>query len=390
MVQTHIMNVLPRRLIAQCWTNQETRISLSHFLRASTTPVAVSSSFLCSELPIRYSHILRLLSSLNTDCLQTPLIRNVAQRYLVDICSILHPSLRQTPPRAFSQTIHRLRQRQASSLIRLRYALASSTSTPRSLKLLDHINAVGLGIHFLLDQHVSWHLQTGNHAQALCPLELARQAVNDARQVCGATFDAVPEVEVKAGQADSVTHVPSIIHRMLYESILLTLHSQCVQQLGMKRRWWFERRPAPLVLDVFGGATSIGYRLTNPTACISSPLGHTIPRDPMGLPVRQNTNDDEVEWSVWSGWRMAQTLASHFGGNLDVVSADGLGSTVYLALDRDSNLLERYPVLPAVRNPDAQLDAFLYAVAEDATHHYKTTPATHHHAVSLTAAVGHA
>lgn len=241
-----------------------------------------------------------------------------------------------------------------------------------------------------LDQHVSWHLQTGNHAQTLCPLELARQAVNDARQVCGATFHAVPEVEIKAGQADSVTHVPSIIHRMLYESILLSLHSQCVQQLGKKQRWWFERRPAPLVLDVFGGATSIGYRLTNPTACISSPLGHTIPRDAIGLPVRQNTDDDEVAWSVWSGWRMAQTLASHFGGNLDVVSADGLGSTVYLALDRDSNILERYPVLPAVRNPDTQLNAFLYAVAEDATHHHTTTPATHHHAVSLTAAVGHA
>lgn len=334
---------------------------------------------------------------------------------------MLHPSLRQTPPRAFSQTIHRLRQRQASSLLRLRYALASSsTATPRSLNLLDRVNAVGLGIHFLLgrklksrfffkyrlslfsfscpsfflDQHVSWHLHSGNHAQVLCPFELARQAANDARQVCGVTFNDVPEVLIKAGHADTVTHVPSMVHRMLFESILLSLQSQCVQQMGKKRRW-FERRPAPVVLDVFGGPTSIGYRLTNPTTCLS-PLDHTIPRDAVGLPlvlrqtVDNEDDNDEVAWSVWSGWRMAQTLASHFGGNLDVVSADGLGSTVYLALDRDSHLLERYPVLPAARNPAAQLDAFLYAVAEDATHHSTTAPATHHHAVSLTAAVGHA
>jgi hypothetical protein len=145
------MNVLPRRLIAQCWAQRETRISVSGFTlvfsplahpyQLSQLASVNGTSFLCSELPIRYSHILRLLSSLDADSL--PLIGNIAQRYLEDICSVLHPSLRQTPPHAFSQTIHRLQQRQASSLHRLCYALA-----PRSL--LDHINAVGLGIHVLL------------------------------------------------------------------------------------------------------------------------------------------------------------------------------------------------------------------------------------------------
>ncbi|CAO3600573.1 unnamed protein product [Absidia cylindrospora] len=476
MVQSQVMNVLPRRLIANLWASQETRISLSHLAvaskqvttrhqQATNVPVATSSSFLCSELPIRYTHILRLLSSLNADALQTPLIRNVAQRYLVDICSMLHPSLRQTSPRAFSQTVRRLRQRQASSLIRLRYALASSsTSTSHSVMLMDHINAISLGIHFLLDQHVSWHKQTGNQAQTLCPVDIAHQAVADARKVCGDTFGEsnVPTVTIKKSETPQhkleLTHVPNVLHCMLYESTLLGLRAHYTQSSNVQsipqvtgagsgllhRLFRFKNQPSsPLQLDVFGGPTSIGYRLTNTAPLSHHDLQHDIPRDPMGVPscpsiLRQATHSypqqqqqyrslsstsnsnaataslyqdgeddsDHAEWSMWSGWRMAKTMASHFGGNLDVVSSEGLGSTMYLALDRDSQLLERYPsVLPcrsashqryasshlSLQHATSQLDAFLYAIADpnNSSINY-TSPATHHHAVSLTAAVGHA
>ncbi|KAI8344476.1 hypothetical protein BC941DRAFT_491985 [Chlamydoabsidia padenii] len=450
MVQSHIMNVLPRRLIANLWASQETRISqlgpTNQHHQPSDIPAATSASFLCSELPIRYTHILRLLSSLNPDALQTPLIRNVAQRYLTDICSMLHPSLRHTSPRAFSQTIRRLRQRQASSLIRLRYALASSsTATSHSMMLMDHINAISLGIHFLLDQHVSWHKQTGNQAQVLCPVEVAHQAVNDARKVCADTFgeSSVPVVNIKKNPSPhhplEITHVPNVLHRMLYETTLTALRSHYTQPTHTPPTGWlqriFGRRPtwSPLQLDVFGGPTSIGYRLTNPAPLLHHDLQHDIPRDPMGVPScasilrsathgysttisrrKQQDDDDEdhdhAEWSMWSGWRMAKTMASHFGGNLDVVSAEGLGSTMYLALDRDQHLLERYPsVLPnrlsshqryasshlSLQHATSQLDAFLYAVADPNNSIYNntttyTTPATHHHVVSLTAAVGHA
>lgn len=394
---------------------------------------------------------------------------------------MLHPSLRHTSPRAFSQTIRRLRQRQASSLIRLRYALASSsTATSHSMMLMDHINAISLGIHFLLgkksykspaqpvisnadinplsfssplfiltDQHVSWNKQTGNHAQVLCPVEVAHQAVNDARRVCADTFgeSTVPVVNIKKSQPSShhaleVTHVPNVLHRMLYESTLIALRSHYTQpstptSSGWLQRLFGRRQPTwtPLQLDVFGGPTSIGYRLTNPAPLQHGDLQHDIPRDPMGVPScasilrtathgynpssssrhstalleEEQEDHDNAEWSVWSGWRMAKTMASHFGGNLDVVSAEGLGSTMYLALDRDHQLLERYPsVLPnrlsshqryasshlSLQHATSQLDAFLYAVADPNNSIYTTTtytsPATHHHAVSLTAAVGHA
>jgi hypothetical protein len=272
--------------------------------------------------------------------------------------------------------------------------------------------------------------------------------VNDARKVCADTFgeSTVPVVNIKKSQPSShhaleVTHVPNVLHRMLYESTLIALRSHYTQPNTAPSSGWLQRllgrrQPTwtPLQLDVFGGPTSIGYRLTNPAPLQHGDLQHDIPRDPMGVPScasilrtathgynpssssrhsaalleEEQEDHDNAEWSMWSGWRMAKTMASHFGGNLDVVSAEGLGSTMYLALDRDHQLLERYPsVLPnrlsshqryasshlSLQHATSQLDAFLYAVADPNNSIYTTTytsPATHHHAVSLTAAVGHA
>lgn len=119
------------------------------YLFDSQQPAATSPSFLCTELPVRYTHILRLLSTLSHDSLQSPIIRNVAHSYLRDICTLLHPSLRGTSPKAFSTVLKKLRQSQATSLIRLKYALLSAP-TAASASLMENINTIGFGIHLLL------------------------------------------------------------------------------------------------------------------------------------------------------------------------------------------------------------------------------------------------
>jgi hypothetical protein len=114
-------------------------------------------------LPVRYTHILRLLSTLSPDSLQSPIVRNVAHSYLRDICTLLHPSLQGTSPKAFSNVISRLRQSQAANLIRLRYALLSAP-TSSSASLMENISNIGFGIHLLLGKAsylflplMSWH-----------------------------------------------------------------------------------------------------------------------------------------------------------------------------------------------------------------------------------------
>ncbi|KAI9251857.1 hypothetical protein BDA99DRAFT_541259 [Phascolomyces articulosus] len=464
MLQSQVINVLPRRILAGLWSSQETRVSLTHLSSVvaasknnnnntstnnnnnisqqhnneSVLPAASAPSFLCSELPVRYTHILRLLSTLSPDALQSPIIRNVAHSYLHDICTLLHPSLQGTSPRAFRTMLTKLQQRQATNLIRLRYALSNST-------LLDNINTIGFGIQLLLDQHLSWSNQDGNEAQVVCPVTIAKQAIEDARQAYASALGSqqeIPDIQLQPRIETELTYIPNVLHRVLYETSLMALRAKISHQQQpasltqngswLKRTWnqfrGVQQQQEGIVLQVFGGPTSVGFRLNTDIPLLPSDLLPDVPRDPLGIPtcarILGQTSDTEIHtrqeesshptsvWEVMSGWRSAKVLASHYGGNLDVMSVDGLGASVYLALDRDASLLERYPsrtlatahkmllrhhgraaaaATPALtlQTAQIQLDTFITAISHD-----PQTPERfynpHHHSVSLSAAVGHA
>ncbi|KAI8140425.1 hypothetical protein BJV82DRAFT_671500 [Fennellomyces sp. T-0311] len=435
-LQSQIINALPRRLLASLWASQETRLSLSQFSIATEKgnsnkqPSVTTQPFLCDELPIRYSHILRLLSTLSPEMLQTPMIRHVAHRYLHDMCTLLHPSLRGTSHRAFTDLIRRLRHRQAASLIRMRYALSSSTA------LMENINTVGLGIQVLTDQHVSWSADDGmnERVQTINPVQVAMQAIQDARQVCASCLGRdAPTISIEQQPNLSLTFFPHVLHRVLFESLVLALRARMLQEQSTRSPWFhrtFYKKPETIKLNIFGGPTSIGFRLQNPAPLLSTDLAHDVPRDPLGIPtcasvlshtepdkLRDDTDLLDVDWHVWSGWRSAKTLASHYGGNLDIVSVDGLGSTMYLALDRDTSLLERYPsrrtlncsallhhhrrtsaaaatAAGSLKAAEDQLNAFLAAISDPTPAYNPARKDEIYHSVSLSAAVaaavGHA
>ncbi|KAI8991667.1 hypothetical protein BDF20DRAFT_845762 [Mycotypha africana] len=506
MLQSQIINALPRRVIASLWATQETRISLSHLIpntspTATTTtthhvgkkddtqppPPAISSKFLSNELPIRFTHILRLLSTLSPTALQSPIIKNVSHSYLRDICTLLHPSLQETSPKAFSKVIEKLQSNQATNLIRLKYALLQSNPTAASVALMENISTISLGIHLLLDQHISWGLKHNNHAQKICPEEIAHQAVADARKTFADilgddrnipsisiinktdTVNAAIKKRHQPAKDDAFYYVPSVLHRILYESTLLSLRAKInfdqENQLSLSSSsiltnwlWWKKNKhyqQRATTLKVFGGPTSIGFRLDTPAPLIESDLLPGVPKDPIGIPtcssilsstsnttIEKNTcipsfTVENVAWESLRGWRPAQALASHFGGHLDAMTVEGLGSTIYLALDRDISFRERYPnrmvlapsaqsllrhhrrtssaalglqTAPLSKNDNhalsiqaasMQLDAFLYAISDSQSQYYYNQQQYYnndhyplhyhqHHSVSLTAAVGHA
>ncbi|KAI8377501.1 uncharacterized protein BYT42DRAFT_570523 [Radiomyces spectabilis] len=434
MLQSQIINALPRRILAKLWASKETRISLSHLQLIQTSsnhkqnmPLATTPSFLCSELPIRYTHLLRLLSTQTAETLQSPVIKHIAHQYLHDICTLLHPSLLATSPRAFTDVLCRLRQRQAASLIRLRYALLY-TPTAASVALLENMQTIGFGIHQIIDQHVAWATHSRstcktNRVQSTCAVAIARQAAENARSALRTSLgDDIPSIHIKQ-QSDTIpfTFAPQVLHRILYETMTIALRANIMQQRLQSRSWrdvwkrWWPRSSHENALDVhvFGGPTSVGFKLDSRTPLLHGDLLQDIPRDAIGIPTcasvlsrtksdQLSSDDDDslpdLECEVHNGWRSAKLLASHWGGNLDAISIDGLGTTMYLALDRDTSLLERYPsrwtstqnTALSLSNATAQLDAFLYAISDpQQIHQYQ--PFKHdHHAVSLSAAVGHA
>lgn len=128
----------------------------------------------------------------------------------------------------------------------------------------------------------------------------------------------------------------------------------------------------------------------------------------------KNWSPKSIQKTTFSGWHSVRALACHWGGKLDVVSIKGLGSSIYLALDKNDTLLERYASPRALsisaqtlllhnRRTSAitanykltneaaatQLDAFLYAISDTERSNGAIPPhRDHHHMVSLSAAIG--
>lgn len=264
-----------------------------------------------------------------------------------------------------------------------------------------------------LEQHLSWP----DRVQEVRPVEIAMQAADDVRQVCASCLGKQPPPIsiIDKGSSQEMHYAPSALHRVLFESMLLAVraHMTTTATTTSTSRWpslsfMRKNKQRPIQLDIFGGPTSVGFRLDSPAPLLTRDTLHDIPRDPIGIPIAHQVlssteadtlskhGDEQLpnaEWHVWSGWRAAKTMASHWGGNLDAMSVDGLGTTMYLALDRDLNISERYPVYNPSRrryNPETQLEAFLDAISQQqsTTHQYQR-PAKDH-SISLSAAVASA
>lgn len=236
---------------------------------------------------------------------------------------------------------------------------------------------------------------------------MTRKAAHDAHIALLDAFGYIelPKIEIKQKSKQTLDYIPSILHRILYEIILISskAHIMHNQQHEQTRRWYeFRKSQKPISLALFHGPTSVGFKLESPMIC-EKELLPGIPRDPIGLPASSSVlsslhqaridrivqPNHALEWASLSGWRTAKSLASHWGGNLDIVNVDGLGATIYLALDRNTHLLERYPSHQVHRGPlsssaASHLDKFLYTLSD--VHPSTCTPSPLYHSISLTAA----
>lgn len=110
-----------------------------------------------------------------------------------------------------------------------------------------------------VDQYLSWNLNTNNHAQEVCPEEIAYKAIHVATETFAASFGTnrkVPNFEIKSDRkiSKNFTYVPSVLHKILYESSLLALKKQAT--FGEEKNcynWsnqnWKQHAAKPEVLD---------------------------------------------------------------------------------------------------------------------------------------------
>ncbi|KAG2175760.1 hypothetical protein INT44_000238 [Umbelopsis vinacea] len=352
---TSVLKAIPQDILNRLWTAKETRVSLKHLYilgkqvnKTRQTPsraIKIPSEFLCSELPIRYGHMLKMLHA-HPLATTSPAMQTVANRYVADTQLLTRLSVPSTETESsqFLEMLRTLRRRQCGSLLRLRHGLLTETQGDERAQdavqgFLDQCNGLGVGVNLLIGEHLCLHDKGHNLVQQIDPVKVAQNAIQEAQRYCAETHNVIaPQVQLVCKYPNlSTTYVPAHLHRILFELLTNSLTATIKHQ-----------STAPVKLTLVKGHEDVTIRLSDEGGGISAREMHKAWRyhiNPQHKALLDHDQDDaQVEFDSKRGLRFARLLARYFGGDLNLISMEGYGTDAFLALSRDDAVMENYPV----------------------------------------------
>ncbi|KAJ8434795.1 hypothetical protein Cgig2_033745 [Carnegiea gigantea] len=209
-------------------------------------------------------------------------------------------------------------------------------------QFLDRFYMSRIGMRMLIGQHVALHDPNpppdciGYIHTKMSPVEVARNASEDARSICMRHYGSAPEIEIYGDPNFTFPYVPSHLHLMVFELVKNSLRA--VQERFMDS----DKVPPPIRIIVADGIEDVAIKVSDE--------GGGIPRS--GLPkiftylysTAENPlhedldlgNGDNVVTMAGYGYGLpiSRLYARYFGGDLQVISMEGYGTDAYLHLSR--------------------------------------------------------
>ncbi|XP_076941995.1 pyruvate dehydrogenase (acetyl-transferring) kinase, mitochondrial-like [Bidens hawaiensis] len=217
-------------------------------------------------------------------------------------------------------------------------------------QFLDRFYMSRIGIRMLIGQHVAMHEpnpqpdRIGYIHTKMSPVEVARNASEDARSLCLHEYGSAPEVKVYGDPDFTFPYVPNHLHMMVFELVKNSLRA--VEERFMDS----DKIAPPIRIIVADGLEDVTIKISDE--------GGGIPRS--GLPriftylysTAKNPLDERAdlgtaEVSTMAGYGfglpISRLYARYFGGDLQIISMEGYGTDAYLHLSRLGDSQEPLP-----------------------------------------------
>lgn len=343
---------------------KQTGVSLKYMLDFGSNPIerqlVLSAQFLHKELPVRLAHRVADLENLPYGLSAKPPIIKVRDWYAESFKELrsFKPVKDAADEIKFTELLRNIYRRHAnvvpmmakgvSDLKRELAAQAHLTELPEIHQFLDSFYLSRIGIRILIGQHIALHEPPkSNHIGLICtrcsPVQVAQDAINDARSICLREYGGSPDVSVYGDPSFTFAYVPSHLHHMVFELVKNSLRA--VQD----RYEDADTDAPPIRLVVAEGAEDITIKVSDE--------GGGIPRS--GLPkiwtylystAKSPVDMSDVEGdgpAVLAGYGyglpISRLYARYFGGDLQIISMEGYGTDAYLHLNRLGNVQEPLP-----------------------------------------------
>ncbi|KAF2548212.1 hypothetical protein F2Q70_00023863 [Brassica cretica] len=218
-------------------------------------------------------------------------------------------------------------------------------------QFLDRFYLSRIGVRNLIGQHVELHNPNpprhcvGYIHTKMSPMEVARNATEDARSICYREYGSAPEINIYGDPSFTFPYVPTHLHLMVYELVKNSLRA-------VQERYVDSDRVAPPVrIIVADGIEDVTIKVSDE--------GGGIPRS--GLPkiftylysTATNPLEEEMKFGTADvpvimagygyGLPISRLYARYFGGDLQIISMEGYGTDAYLHLSRLGDSQEPLP-----------------------------------------------
>lgn len=356
----------------------DTRATIMHYAAKRQTPVGLkfmldfgqkpldhqlmlSARFLHHELPVRLAHRVVELEALPYGLSQNPKIQMVRDWYeksLFDIIRHPRPDSFEDDIK-FTDTLRDIYERHASvvpviakGVNELKTELSSEVGLfelPEIHQFLDGFYMSRIGIRFLIGQHISIHEPPRENYIGMIdtkcsPVEVCRNAIEEARDVCSYQFGTAPKVDIYGDENVRFAYVPAHIHQMVFELVKNSLRA-------VQDKYGMLLIPTPEIrVIVAEGVEDVTIKVSD--------QGGGIPRSDLPQiwtylystaqsPLPEIDDEARNVPSVLAGYGyglpISRLYARYFGGDLQVISMEGYGTDAYLHLTRLGNVQEPLP-----------------------------------------------
>lgn len=321
-----------------------------------------SAQFLHKELPIRIARRALELETLPYGLSLKPAVLKVRDWYLDSFRDLrLFPDIKDSnDAREFTQMIKAIKVRHnnvvpmmALGVQQLKKGIAQKIvyeDLDEIHQFLDRFYMSRIGIRMLIGQHVELHNPNppphciGYIHTKMSPVEVARNASEDARSICFREYGCAPDVNIYGDPDFTFPYVPTHLHLMVFELVKNSLRA--VQERFMDS----DKVAPPVRIIVADGIEDVTIKVSDE--------GGGIPRS--GLPkiftylysTAKNPLDEHADLGVADtvtmagygyGLPISRLYARYFGGDLQIISMEGYGTDAYLHLSRLGDSQEPLP-----------------------------------------------
>ncbi|RZC88209.1 hypothetical protein C5167_016009 [Papaver somniferum] len=336
---------------------KRTGVSLRYMTEFGSRPteknLLISAQFLHKELAIRIARKALELEKLPYGLSEKPAVLKVRDWYVDSFSDVRSfKEINDTNDElAFTQTIKSIRLKHTSvaptlalGVQQLKQDLGPKINIQDLSEIhqfLDRFYMSRIGIRMLIGQHVALHDPDplpdciGCIHTRMSPLEVARNASEDARSICLREYGSSPDVKIYGDHNFTFPYVPSHLHLMVFELVKNSLRA--VQERFMDS----DEVAPPIRIIVADGLQDVTIKISDegggiPRCDLPKLFSYlySTSKSPLDENMTMSSSDTATMAGYGCGIPISRLYARYFGGDLQVISMEGYGTDAYLHLSR--------------------------------------------------------